>query len=114
LEHIDIGDQLREGSWLAVLYHHNCPDCQTAIPKYERMARDSQGKEHPFRIALVEMPPYDRTATRETPFCSYGRLDESKKWFTTTPVTVLMVRGAVKSVWVVTVPDWRLLSPYSS
>ena len=37
LDYIDIGDKLKEGSWVVVLYHHDCPKCKEAMPKYEEL-----------------------------------------------------------------------------
>ncbi|MHC4475226.1 MAG: hypothetical protein ACYTEL_06260 [Planctomycetota bacterium] len=39
LEHIDIGESLKKGNWLILLYRHDCPDCTGAIEMYEEMAR---------------------------------------------------------------------------
>ncbi len=105
LEHIDIGEYLRQGNWLVVLYHHDCPDCQAAIPRYEQMARDLEGNEDSLRIALVEMPPYGQSGLMNNTPCSQGRLDSCKKWFVTTPVAILTVRGTIEFVWVLRMPD---------
>jgi hypothetical protein len=40
LEHIDIASRLSQGTWAVFLYHHDCPNCRTALPQYHRMARD--------------------------------------------------------------------------
>ncbi len=58
LEHIDIGDQLKEGNWLVVLYHYDCPSCAEVILKIEQMAREFEGNEDFMRFALIEIPPY--------------------------------------------------------
>jgi hypothetical protein len=34
LGHIDIGEALSRGQQTLVLYHHDCPDCLRALPKY--------------------------------------------------------------------------------
>ena len=58
LEHIDIAEQIQEGTWLVLFYHHDCPDCRRALPQYAQMARDLAGNEDSLRIALIEVPPY--------------------------------------------------------
>jgi hypothetical protein len=35
LDYIDIGGPLMKGTWLVLLYHHDCPDCARAVPMYE-------------------------------------------------------------------------------
>jgi len=98
LAHIDIGDQLKEGNWLVMLYHYDCPDCAKAIPEYEQMARDMEGNEDFLRIALVEVPPYGQSSVGEDSPCVLGKLDKSKEWFVTTPVSVFSSHGSVKVV----------------
>ena len=44
LEHIDIAESLKKGTWLVLLYHYDCPDCAWAVPMYEQMARDTSYK----------------------------------------------------------------------
>ncbi len=39
LEHIDIGDRLKAGNWLVLLYHYDCPGCAEAIPNVRVQAR---------------------------------------------------------------------------
>lgn len=56
LEHIDIGDQLKKGTWLILLYHYDCPGSGQAIPMYEQMAPDLAGNEDFLRIALIAVP----------------------------------------------------------
>jgi thiol-disulfide isomerase/thioredoxin len=91
LEYIDISEQLLSGNWLVILYHHDCPDCQKAIPQYEQMARDLAGNEDFLRIALIEVPPYGQvTMSRDSP-CVFGRLADVKEWFVETPTAVLLV-----------------------
>ena len=35
LDYIDIGDRLKQGKWLVLLYHHDCPKCQTVVRTLE-------------------------------------------------------------------------------
>jgi thiol-disulfide isomerase/thioredoxin len=57
IDHIDIGEQLKIGNWLIMLYHHDCPDCIATIPKIEQMAKDLQDNEEVLKFALIEIPP---------------------------------------------------------
>jgi thiol-disulfide isomerase/thioredoxin len=103
LEYIDIGEQLKEGNWLVVLYHHDCPGCAEAIPTIEQMASDLQGNEDVLKIALIEVPPY-RSDMTSSPVasdisCTTGKLSMSKKWFVTTPAMLLNSNGFVKHYW---------------
>jgi thiol-disulfide isomerase/thioredoxin len=104
LDHIDIAETLRKGTWLILLYHYDCPDCGWAIPMYEQMARELAGNEDFLRIALIAVPPYGRYLGHKGPVsmncpCTLGKLDQSKEWFVTTPATVLLTDGQVKSAW---------------
>lgn len=60
LDHIDVGRELAEGEWIVVLYRHDCPKCQELIPEYQRIARSSLRPPDSRRVALIQMPPYDR------------------------------------------------------
>jgi hypothetical protein len=107
LENIDIAETLKKGTWLVLLYHHDCPDCTTAIAKYEQMARDLAGNEDFLRIALIAIPPYyGQGPVNEDCPCTLGRLDQTKEWFVTTPATALLTDGQVKSAWEEKTPDF--------
>jgi len=105
LKHIDIGDTLKTGTWLLLFYHHDCPDCQRAIPQYEQMARDLKGNEDFLRIALIEVPPYGQAPVRQDSPCTLGRLGDVKQWFVTTPAVVLLMEAKVKAEWEVNAPQ---------
>ncbi len=105
LEYIDIGEQLRTGNWLVLLYHHDCPDCAVAIPRYEKMGRDFVGNEDFLGIALIEVPPYAQGQVSRNSPCVLGRLAAVKEWFVTTPAVVLLKNGQVISAWEAKAPD---------
>ena len=105
LDHIDIGKQLRKGNWLVLLYHHDCPDCAVAIPRYEKMASDFAGNEDFLRIALIEVPPYSQGQVSRNSPCVLGRLAAVKQWFVTTPAVALLTDGQVISAWEEKAPD---------
>jgi hypothetical protein len=109
LEHIDIGEQLETGNWLVLLYHHNCPDCAAAIPKYERIARDMAGNEDFLRIALIEVPPYGQRPISDNSTCTLGRLADVKEWFVTTPAVALLTNSRITSAWEGQAPDFETI-----
>jgi len=105
LDHIDIAESLKKGTWLVLLYHYDCPDCAWAIPMYEQMARELEGNEDFLRIALIAVPPYGHAPVSENSPCTLGRLAETKEWFVTTPAVALLTDGKVKSAWEEKAPD---------
>ena len=107
LDHIDIGEYLKEGTWLVLFYHYDCPDCAKAIPMYEQIARVLAGNEDFLRIALIEVPPYGQGPVSENSPCTLGRLVETKEWFVTTPAVALLTDGQVTSAWEEKTPDFE-------
>jgi hypothetical protein len=106
LGYIDIADTLKKGTWLVLLYHYDCPDCGTAIPMYEQMARDLQGNDDFMQIALIAVPPYGRGPISENSPCTLGRLAEVNEWFVTTPAVALLTDGNVTQAWEEKAPDF--------
>lgn len=98
LDYIDIGDKLKDGEWLVLLYHHDCPKCQEAIRKLQKgigQAADTQ------RVALIEMPPYDSnmgTSLAEEPAIFRGQLSNARKWSASTPETMTLNHGQIIEV----------------
>lgn len=86
-------ERLAEGNWIVVLYHHDCPECQKAMPKYEDMARRMAQDPTAPRVALIEVPPYGNAnslkLSSEAP-CTYGGLSDEKEWFVETPVGLVL------------------------
>ncbi len=109
LEHIDIAESLQKGTWLILLYHYNCPDCDTAVSMYEQMACDLAGNEDFLQIALIEVPPYSQSPVGENSPCARGRLAETKEWFVTTPAVALLTDGKVISAWKEKAPDFETI-----
>ena len=99
LAHIDIGDQLRQGFWLVLLYHHDCPDCQAVMPVYERLARELGGGQGFLQVAFLELAPYGQEVRSEESPCVWGRVLDTRKWFVTTPVVLLLSDGQVRRTW---------------
>jgi thiol-disulfide isomerase/thioredoxin len=109
LEYIDIAEQLQTGTWLLLLYRHDCPDCQKAIPQYEQMAQNLAGNEDFLRIALIGIPPYGRPPVSLESSRVLGHLAEVKEWLVTTPATVLLANGKVKAAWEETTPSFNTI-----
>jgi thiol-disulfide isomerase/thioredoxin len=105
LDYIDIGELLEKGNWLIVLYHHDCPDCAKAIPKYEQIALEMAGSEDFLRIAFIEVPPYGQSGVSAHPSCTFSQLADTKEWFVTTPAIVLLANEKVASAWEGKAPD---------
>ena len=104
LKHIDIGQQLKTGNWLVLLYHYDCPSCAEAIPKVEQMAQELEGNEDFLQFALIEVPPYGQGSVGNNPFVNLGKLDTSKEWFVTTPAIALIQDKNVRQSWQDNVP----------
>jgi len=113
LDHIDIGDQLRQGMWLVLLYHHDCPDCQDVMPEYKRIAQELGGDQGFLNVAFVELAPYEQDSSTDDRSCVWGRMLDVKQWLVTTPVVVLLTDAQVRQVWEKeTVPDFEAVLAY--
>jgi thiol-disulfide isomerase/thioredoxin len=101
LKSIDVADSLRQGIVVALLYHHDCPDCAEAIPQYDKISKE-MGSGSTIRFAFIAVPPYGTAEQDPVPAdtkCLTGKLDASKKWYFQTPVVVLLQDGAVVKSW---------------
>ena len=99
LEHIDIGENLKKGNWVVLLYHYDCPECSKAIETYEQISHDLKNNEDFLQIALIEVPPYCPNTGDENHSCTHGRLANTKKWLITTPTVVLLTNSRVVATW---------------
>jgi hypothetical protein len=99
-DHIDVGSQLKSGQWIVLLVHHDCDHCAAAVPKYVAVVGGQKENANP-RLAVIEMPPFgeasDPAPWQLPPNILAGRLDQSRDWFATTPVAVLLKDGIVIS-----------------
>ena len=99
LPHIDIGDNLQDGEWVVLLYHHDCPHCQDVLPEYEQIADSRNVATSLVEVALIEVPPFgveDIFSLNES--AEHGKLSEEKDWFVQTPVEIRLAQGTVVSV----------------
>jgi len=88
-EYIDAN--LSNGELIAVLYRHDCLECQKALPRYEKLASNGQ------QIALIELPPYQDPLPTESAFRNC-RLKNDREWFAQTPVEIRLRDGIVTAV----------------
>jgi hypothetical protein len=106
LAYIDIGQQLEKGNWLVLFYHYDCPDCQKAISKYERVARDNEDSKNFPKVAFIEVPPYGRSIVNASSTYTVGKLSNIKEWFITTPAVILLTNSTVRNSWEQKAPDF--------
>jgi len=109
LEYIDIGESLKKGTWLVLLYHHDCPDCDRAIGRYQQIAHDLVGNEDFLQITLIEVPPYGPAPVSRNSPHTLGRLADVKEWFLTTPAVVLVENSKVSKAWEGKTPDFETI-----
>lgn len=96
IPYIDIGEQLATGKWLVVIYDHTCSHCQAAMPAYRKVAQALAEQPDGFRVALVQLPPYGRSAGIDGGGRHLeGKLNTSRDWFAQTPVELSVVDGVV-------------------
>ena len=105
LEYIDIGNQLKKGTWLVLFYHYDCPECVKAIRSYKSNAADLGGNENSLKMGFIEVPPYGRSAVNNDSTYSIGKLSNVKEWFITTPAVVLLENSTVLAAWERKAPD---------
>ena len=94
LDYVDIGERFKEGKWLVMLYHHDCPKCQEAIHDFQEYC----GAGGNSRVALIEMPPYGNSTAilgLEQMKVLHGHLDTTHEWFARAPVFVTLGDGQV-------------------
>jgi thiol-disulfide isomerase/thioredoxin len=96
-EYIDVAEpeHLSQGSWILLFYHYDCPKCQEALPRYERLAEEPTTVNEETKIMLIEIPPYGPSVFSANPVFYHGRLSESKEWLITTPAEVRIKNGQV-------------------
>ena len=95
LDYIDVGDKLKEDTWLVLLYHHDCPRCQETIQNLPQITR----RHGIQKVAMIEVPPYSESKTLPAPgegtlIC--GRLSDLRKWFADTPVALVLRDGKIE------------------
>lgn len=91
-EFIEPSKQFSTGEWILLLYHHDCPKCRAARPKYEALVEKSSVSTS-RSLLLIEVPPYgpEKSANSE----SYARLTNDREWFVQAPVEITLHDGIV-------------------
>jgi hypothetical protein len=101
IEHIDIGEEISHGQWTVVLYHYDCPKCQSVIDVYRHGLADELPVNREQRVALVELPPFQQSTdspSEDGRIWLRGRMMADKDWFIATPVSIKLVDGVVSGV----------------
>ena len=107
LDYIDVGETLKDGKWIVVLYHHDCPKCLEEVPRFQDQARQSADDPDAPRVALIEIPPFgssELSPISSDTFCVMGRLSDKKEWFVETPAVLLVHAGVVSPMTESTLP----------
>jgi hypothetical protein len=91
LRHIDIGDRLREGKWLVLLYRNDCPECVKALQDVPKLAQRTDGRQ----LALVEIPPRGDDISASEAGVIRGRLSDDQTWLARTPIFLVLDNGRV-------------------
>jgi hypothetical protein len=89
IEHVDVGSQLENGQWMVVLYHHDCPRCQSVIEAY-RQSMTSAEYDRDLRMAVLELPPFEQNTdarSKDETFWIHGRMTGDRDWFVATPLS---------------------------
>lgn len=93
--HLSPNVQMTEGKWLAVLYHHDCPSCQAALPKYAALAENQTRSLNPIGVLFIEVPPYGDGLRSTEGTVTHARLANNQEWFVQAPVEVQLDEGIV-------------------
>lgn len=90
--HLSPAVDIAAGEWTLLVYHHDCPDCQEALPHYHRLA--SLEGDRRRKVLLVEVPPYGEHA--HTGPAHAARLSNQNEWFVQAPVEIQLKDGVVQ------------------
>lgn len=96
LDQIAARSALSKGKWLLVIYHHDCPMCQEALPRYQDRSKKGE------RIAFVEVPPLATPAqqpVRKDPAWIVTSLTADRMWFFPMLTRFEIADGVVKRTW---------------
>jgi hypothetical protein len=105
LEQIDIGDQLKQGIVVVLMYHHDCPTCATMVPKYDQYYRKMKELgDDSMTLAYIAIPPYsDKGPIPADTLCLKGKLKEKETkgeiWAITSPYVIALLDGQLIKEW---------------
>jgi len=94
IKYIDIGEKLKTGRWVVVLYHYDCSTCKEVIEKFRHIIQLTPAQSRSVALALIEVPPCD--AGNVPGNYAYGQLSHTISWFIQTPLTLLLDGGIVQ------------------
>ena len=97
IEHLPaLGSQLAHGKWIALLYHHDCGNCEQAILNLTQ--RHAELTADGTRIALIEVPPTGELAILDafSDLFEQDHLPSNRNWVTATPVFLWLSEGTVE------------------
>lgn len=97
-EFIDDADEIKQGNWAVLLYHHDCPICQSAIDELRQLLSASEFSKRFPRIAFVAMPPFDNATQPEKATLTAWierQLSPSREWFVEAPALIVIRDGIV-------------------
>lgn len=89
---------LEYGEWTVLIYHHDCPQCQAALPSYYALAELSAANGGNRRILLIETPPYANKMRDAVTAAVHVRLADEQEWFVQTPIEIQIQDGQVSAV----------------
>jgi thiol-disulfide isomerase/thioredoxin len=88
---------IAHGAWIVLMYHHDCPKCQAALPQYEQLAQRLATRPDAARILLVELPEYGNERPVASNDTFYARLSKEHDWFVQAPIEIVILDGKVTS-----------------
>jgi hypothetical protein len=90
IQPINMQEKLKNGEWMVVLYHYDCPECKEVIDELIEKKTEN--------LFLMEVPPYGESVFLENINCARLNESESKEWFVTTPVILTIKNHVVVQV----------------
>lgn len=93
-EHVAPSVDFAEKKSTVLVYHHDCPACQEALPNYVNLAKQNVDRDQ--QVVLVEVPPLGNE--REPSAAIHTTLPDDRDWFVQAPVELVIDQGIVTSV----------------
>lgn len=94
-----LSDKIEHGQWIVLFYHASCDECQKAISVYERFVQQQAALKDAIGVAFVRAPSDSPGTAHQRLFdinaALLGALDNSRKWFITTPAATELKNGTV-------------------
>jgi hypothetical protein len=90
----ETSNEVLQGDWIVLLYHHDCPKCQEALPRYKSLAKQLQAIASTEQVMLVEVPPFGGPP-HATGMSDTARLSDDHRWLVHAPVEIRLQDGKV-------------------